>query len=523
MGLATLSVVPSLAAASPPAAVARSVEATLQPGAAAALRSSWQRVLSQSVDLGPSAAKSIPVVVDLRSPSSPVLLEQWAHAHHLHATWTAGQGWSSLAGSAQDLEAAFHVRIDNYRDPAGRSFYAARNAPSVPAELRSVVASIGAINSYLRFQDADVPNGGISAVGIIKAYDVSPLTNADFLGQGQTVVFFETDGFTQPDLNQFTNRYNLPPIHLSVVGGQAGKPEGEAELDVEAVHGIAPGAKLVYVNFAKANSEQSLLKLYTTVAKSYPGAIWTTSLGICEGDAGLLGTALQNIDNEYLAAEAKGTTIFTSSGDNGGLDCTPTQDYGDNPQPSFAGVNLFASFPAVVGVGGTTLSVTTSGTYVGETAWTQSVLSQGSSGGISQLWLKPPWQKGLGTGNINSSHLPRQVPDVAALGDMNTGFAANVQGSATEIGGTSLAAPVWAAFMALIDQYLESEHLKAVGFANQDLYEIASGAAFPAFHDITLGGNAVYPATPGYDMVTGLGTPDVWNLARDLVPIQGGP
>jgi kumamolisin len=80
-----------------------------------------------------------------------------------------------------------------------------------------------------------------------------------------------------------------------------------------------------------------------------------------------------------------------------------------------------------------------------------------------------------------------------------------------------LAAPIWAGFTAVIDQYLKASHDAPVGFFNPALYDLAdSSVPYPPFHDITEGGNDLYPATPGYDMVTGLGSPDVYNLARDL-------
>jgi kumamolisin len=80
-----------------------------------------------------------------------------------------------------------------------------------------------------------------------------------------------------------------------------------------------------------------------------------------------------------------------------------------------------------------------------------------------------------------------------------------------------LSAPIWAGFTALIDQYLTSHGGHPVGFFNPLLYSLADGSpSYPAFHDIAVGGNDFYPAGPGYDMATGLGSPDVWNLARDL-------
>jgi kumamolisin len=83
-------------------------------------------------------------------------------------------------------------------------------------------------------------------------------------------------------------------------------------------------------------------------------------------------------------------------------------------------------------------------------------------------------------------------------------------------GGTSQATPIWAGLMALIDAYLRGHRKPLVGFANPWLYRLARGAPVPPVHDITIGGNNYFAAGPGYDAVTGLGSPQAWNLARDL-------
>ena len=95
--------------------------------------------------------------------------------------------------------------------------------------------------------------------------------------------------------------------------------------------------------------------------------------------------------------------------------------------------------------------------------------------------------------------------------------------SDSEGGGTSQSAPIWAGITALINQYLQQQGLKPAGFLNPALYKIAnSTSAQPALYDVTKGTNLYYPATPGYDMATGLGTPDAWALAQDLAAYQQG-
>jgi len=119
------------------------------------------------------------------------------------------------------------------------------------------------------------------------------------------------------------------------------------------------------------------------------------------------------------------------------------------------------------------------------------------------------------------SEAPR--PDVSAVADPTTGMALRADGSWTAGGGTSLAAPIWAGLTALINQYLKQQGLKGVGFLNPALYALGSSQqANQFFHDITVGSNLVYPATRGYDLATGLGTPIAANLAQGLAAYQKG-
>jgi subtilase family serine protease len=107
---------------------------------------------------------------------------------------------------------------------------------------------------------------------------------------------------------------------------------------------------------------------------------------------------------------------------------------------------------------------------------------------------------------------------VSANADPNTGWALVTDGSLAPTAGTSAAAPFWAGAMALIEQYARQHGVRRLGFVDPMLYRIASTPqAAPPFHDITVGTNRYYPATPGWDFATGLGSPDVYNLAQDVV------
>jgi kumamolisin len=294
-------------------------------------------------------------------------------------------------------------------------------------------------------------------------------------------------------------------------------------MDLETVHEIAPAAKLVYINltggsFTKSTSVGALLaSAFALTDQRWRGATMSISLGFCESGGDFNQSDLESMNAAVASAEQNGATVFASSGDAGGLDCTPANDGGQPPQSSFVGVSEPAALPGVTGVGGSALSTTSNGKWIGETTWSEPLLSQGSGGGVSLGFKQPPWQTGIGTGGQLDQSNGRQVPDVSADADPATGTLIVSGGSAQQGGGTSLATPIWAGFTALMDQYRRSQHLPPVGFFNPLLYALAQASPpYAPFHDITLGGNALYPATPGYDMVTGLGSPDVWNLARDL-------
>ena len=351
-------------------------------------------------------------------------------------------------------------------------------------------------------------------------------------GQGETIVFFEVDGYSPKDLATYASHFGLPAFAdpLPHVGALDLKAGGESTMDLETAHAIAPDAKLVYVNLTafgggNASPPSQFAQAFSTVAKRYPGAIWSISLGQCEDL--FSSTDLRAVNRVVTSAEAKGTTVFVASGDSGGLECLGAhQDIASIPAE---GVSFPGDLPNVTSVGGTTLHVSSSGGYVGETSWSEPLLSQGSTGGQSMLFAKPSWQRGPGvissysdgaTCAATSGTYCREVPDVAADAAPTTGAAVRYHSRWLTSGGTSLATPEWAAFTALIDEYLHSMGIRSVGFSNPLLYKLASGSpSFAPLHEVTFGSNDFYPVTRGYNMVTGLGTPDVWNLARDLAPL----
>jgi kumamolisin len=514
------------AALVPPSASAGKADVAphLARGVTGRLQSSWAHLLDRSENLGASRARVVHLLAQLVAPAAHEGLERWARHAHLGVEWSQHQSWAVVRGSANAIDRALRVRIDNFRSPGGHRFYGARGVPAVPVALRGEVRAFGRISSYLQMKKFDVPGTGLTPNEVESAYDAKPLLSQGIQGQGETVVLFETGGYSKKDLKNYSSHFpNLKRLSISSLGPKMTTTTGETELDIEAVHDVAPGAHIVVAAFT-AQTAALMATIFSTVSHNFPGAIWSFSLGQCETQTGFGAKTFTTLETALQAAETKGSSIFASSGDAGGYDCTPEQDFGDNPQSTFVGVNMPASFPAVTGVGGTSLSTTSTGGYVSESAWAEPLLSQGTGGGISQVWLRPCWQQGPGTGAFSGSTPARQVPDVAADADPSTGLWVYSQGSPDEVGGTSLASPLWAGFTALIDQYLAAKHRPRLGDANPYLYRLASSKQpFPPFHEITRGGNAVYRATPGYNMATGLGTPNVWNLARDLVSVTGTP
>jgi kumamolisin len=451
----------------------------------------------------------------------------------LRVTWYTGEKFAVVSGSASSIGAAMDVPVNSYRSRTGELFYATARQPAVPAQLATDVSGVGRISNYARpvtqFASHDyVPNGGLTPPELIQAYDATPLTSEGMNGTGETVVFVESGPVTIASLNAFTQKFGLPQIQLQLVGGDiSGGPteSGEADMDVETVHEIAPQAHLVYYNALSApgltNSSDfgSLLALSIAGAShQFPGAIFSISLGTCELQNNA--TDLQAISNAAAAAEQTGSTVFASSGDTGGADCG---NFGADSLSSAKGVELPAAAPNVTGVGGTSLSVTTNGDYEGETTWSMSMLSQGSGGGVSTIAARPSWQVGPGVGGQGVPD-KREVPDVSADADPVTGTAFITGGQVQNGGGTSLATPIWAGFTALMDEFLHSQGAQPIGFANPVIYRLAADSKLspPPFHDITVGGNVFYQAGPGYDPITGVGSPNVAVLTQDIFNIDKG-
>jgi kumamolisin len=494
-----------------------------EPGPTEVIAGPYGRLLSESTDLGPAHGDRIQLTASLRSNEQPVRLRQWAGEHGLAVRWRDGDTWAVVEGSPDAVADAFGVSVHDYQTPRGEVFYASRQQPQVPAVAHDEVDALGRILSYSPHTEGlpptpplDVPDGGLLPDQLLTAYNAAPVVQRGYAGKGQTVVVFSFDGFEQRDMDSFAEWFTLPPLTPEVVGGMPAQRTGEATMDLQLIHAVAPEARLVMVNarptVGSGGSLVKLAELMESVDRQFRGAIWSLSIGWgC--DRLFTAADLAPVRAALSAAHGHGTTAFDASGDLAGLECKGGHNWSDPPSPDDFGVDAVASIPEMTSVGGTTLSTDSRGGFLGEQGWYDVPLTQGSAGGPSTLFARPSWQ----SVDASGAHARRLLPDVAAVADPFTGVKFVFREQVVVGGGTSQAAPIWAGLAAVINEALGDSGIEPLGDLNPLLYRLAKGSAKPAFHDIQLGGNAVTRPVSGYDMVTGLGSPDVENLMYDIL------
>ncbi len=487
----------------------------------------YGHLLASSADLGSSRVPA-QVTVRLANPADSAAVARWTAAHGLDLRWNRGDDWAVIKGPADALGAAFGVPVHDYRGPLGPVFYASPQQPAVPGALDGDLDGVGRVLGYSpHHSDAptppprDVPNGTLAPATVRTTYNVAPLTAAGFTGAGETVAVFAFSGYEQSDLDEFSDRFGLPRFRPELLGSPLpAAKSSETTMDLQVVHSLAPNARLVVIN-ARSTAEGDgtyvkIADLMNQVDSRFPGAVWSLSIGWgC--DKLLTATDLAPVRSALTRAHAHGTVAFDASGDLAGMECRGGHEWSSPPGPDDVGLDAVASVPEVTNVGGTTLSITADGRWLSEAAWFSSTLTLGSAGGASSLFDRPLWQ--LSVSSVSRAP-QRLVPDVSAVSDTATGLAMVFGGRLLAGGGTSMAAPLWAGVGAVINQFLVAHGGRRVGDFNPVLYRIAEGSGLPAFHDIVRGANAVATAGPGYDLVTGLGTPDVDNLAHDVLDLQ---
>jgi kumamolisin len=359
--------------------------------------------------------------------------------------------------------------------------------------------------------------GGLTPTDVLAFYNLKPLRDAGLDGSGMTILLPEIDDIPNlSDVNKFAAKFGLPPydqlltIKRDPTWGTPEKPQGETALDLEIVHQIAPAAKLVVYlsapDFAHAD------RAFDQMVTDHLGSVISESLGACEPEAPSghrdLYASIQD------RAVAQGMSHFVASGDNGAFTCGETAP----PAASYP-----ATLPTVTAVGGTSVFQSVQGVYFKEAAWGGPLGESGSGGGVSQFYSMPTYQQAVAQA---AGHGLRQVPDVAANADPSTGFHIVFGGQDGQAGGTSAAAPLWAATVALIDQDLKRKGMRETGFANPAIYWMGTNSSklpAPPFHDVKVGNNLSFDATTGWDFTTGWGSMDGAALdAAWVLYIKGG-
>jgi kumamolisin len=392
----------------------------------------------------------------------------------------------SLLGTAAGAAVMFLFLLATMVVPA-----AARSVPFASSNIRTLASA------SQPFSPAYTPDE------LETAYDVTPLHTAGIDGTGQTIALIEFDRFDPSDIQAFDAANNLPDptLQTSYIGGSSFHlpSAGEATMDIEWAHALAPGAGLrVYFlrnSQVSAAGWQAVAQAVNT-AVSNGANIISLSFGACRASKGYTAAS-----KAFASALERGVTVFASSGDDGAYP-GPVRECGNK-----AGVSYPASDPSVVAVGGTSLVLNFNNTISDEVAWRL------SGGGKGKPLLRPSWQvmATLGHGKF------RYDPDVAFLGDPSTGVQVFYKGQTVTAGGTSLGAPVWAGIWALVRQDA-AQAGKSLAPTPQLIYQLGNSAQYDlAFHDITTGSNGVYQAGPGWDPVTGWGTPNVAGLVSAVV------
>ncbi len=392
----------------------------------------------------------------------------------------------------------------------------ALTAPSLPAALARPTLGVSGL-SYRRPQsrlvhpaggtiaqpDA-VPSGGYHINQLATAYSGTNLTvnGTQLTGAGQTIAIEAYVNVKTADLTTFWNANAVTRtgtvttinVNNATLATDAGDIEENA-LDVEWASGMAPGANVVdyATSYDNNDSPERIYNRVITDASAAGSTVHQLSSSYGPTEAELTSTELAAFNQIFLSMTAAGCTYINATGDVG---VYPVEAYG--------------VFPYALGVGGTALQVdTTTFARTTETGWS------GSSGGVSANYAHPAWQVGTGT----NSALKRQFPDLALAASPSTPayfvYTTTSQHIST-VGGTSWSAPTFAGFMALINQgrALNTPSRGALGFLNPRIYPLILTSNF---FDVTSGNNTSgshtgYSATTGYDMITGVGVPNVSTL-----------
>ncbi len=435
-----------------------------------------------------------------------------------------------VVGSAALVEKAFHISLRTYRHPTeARNFFAPDAEPTVAGNLPLV--DVSGLENFsrphpkvrlvealtMRPQTAGSKgagsgplfNGFATYVGADFRHAYAPGTTLD--GIGQMVGLVQFDGHYASDITNYEHVAGLPNVPIETVlldsfDGSSGDGNIEVSLDIEMAISMAPGLAQVVVFEAGPDG------IPNDVLNAMAARSQIKNLSCSWGWAGGPDATTENI---FLQMAAQGQSFFNASGDSDAFLPGLVDNPGYEGSPS--------SSPNITQVGGTALSMNGGGAmFDSEVVWNRGG-GIGSSGGVSSDHALPAWQQGINsflTHGGSTTH--RNIPDVAMVADNVYVFYAN--GVGAPVGGTSCAAPLWAGFMALVNQQAAASGKPPAGLINPAIYEIANASGYnAAFHDTTVGDTTwasspnVFYAGSGYDLCTGLGSPTGTNLINALL------
>jgi subtilase family serine protease len=422
-----------------------------------------------------------------------------------------------VTGSVAEVEKAFHVNMFIHQHPSeARTFFAPDAEPSL--DLAVPVLSIAGLDNYRLPQPANlkarpkdgspanpIPDAGTGPGGTYQGYDfrAAYLPGVTLTGSGQALGLLEFDGYYSNDIAIYENRAGLPNVMVTnvLLNGFLGIPGAnnfEVALDIELAIAMAPSLSelIVYEAGPQGAADSALNRMATDNLCKQLGSSWLW--GAVDDPSA---------DQVFQQFAAQGQSFFNAAGD---------VDAYTNAIP------FPADNPYITTVGATTLTTTAGGFWSSETVW-NSGGGVGSSGGISPFYLIPTWQQGINMTTNGGSTTCRNLPDVAMVGN-NISVIWN-NGQTNTFAGTSCSTPLWAAFMALVNQQGAVYGQPPAGFINPAIYALGRNTNYSScFHDSTNGNNTKgtsptrFLATPGYDLCTGWGTPAGQALIDALAP-----
>ncbi|PYV18818.1 MAG: peptidase S53 [Acidobacteria bacterium] len=423
-----------------------------------------------------------------------------------------------LAGTLGDFSAAFDVRFKRYEHPKGN--FRGHDGPlRIPAELANIVEGVFGLDNrrqaephFRRLESNPAEFTPRAAGRTFTAPQVAALYQfpATANGAGQCIGILELGGgYQSSDLEAYFGQLGLATptvVEVDVDGGSnqpTGDPnsaDGEVALDIEVAGAVAPGAKIA-VYFAP-NTDQGFLDALTTAVHDSANNPSVISISWGGPESTWTAQALDAFNSACHDAAAMGVTVCAASGDDGSSDGVSD----GQPHVDFPASSLY-----VLGCGGTTLS-SSANRITEEDAWDDLANGGGASGGgVSVHFPLPTWQQAAYVPPAPNNRPGRGVPDVAGDAAPSTGYQITVDGAFGVVGGTSAVAPLWAGLVALLNQIVG----QPVGFLNPLLYsKLPQGI----LNDITQGNNGQYSAGPGWDPVTGLGSPNGANIVSALQP-----